>query len=757
MPANASIVINSGTAGEAAIDLPINTVVNLSNYSDTGVVSYQWVIVSQPEGAPQVNLEPHIDPPIVSTEPACSFTPTKEGSYLIRLTVNEGEPDESTDTTICAVRELQTGDRIPAPQETTEVNADDGWAPGAVTKILQRVTRLEDAGIFVAQNDSGGTLEIGHVVHMNGMTEIGTGDNARKIPTVGKAIATDLNTVDGPLGVVVATVAGELLPTLSGSLCRVMVMGGFASYTLPGTPGAGDPLFVGNDGRLSTDAGDYVRQVGDVAKDNGDGTFDIAISAGANSIPRGNAGGDLTGLYPDPTVAKINGTSVSEGGNLGAVLQMVDANEAGWGPVLLANTEAVSGTLRVQNGGTGSALTTFAQGGVVYANTTSSMGVTAAAAGAGYFLTSGPSGTGAPTWTQTVPVSAGGTGLAGGYTVGAMLYANGAASLTYLEPTAAGTRGILQSKGDGSAPVWIVNGTSGHPLISKGSGTDAVFEQMNLATSAGLTGTLSVDRGGTGQSSALTQYGAVYAASTTAMATTAAGTAGQPLLAAGPSAAPSFGALNLGTAAAVTGTLPVNRGGTGNSLGAMSTGGIVYASSTSAMSVTGAGNLGEILTSRGYFAEPPQWISLPDLFNEYYGDSFITSTASYSTTGGAYTQIVALTNCDLEIGNITVSCVPIADGLPFSNTITTASNGAATTVSLKYVVTGPVGFGTKNYIYQFRSSTAHNNNQVTGSITFPTFTFRATVQGDYDVALQATVTAGDTFQVLNLAMRVTQG
>lgn len=54
-----------------------------------------------------------------------------------------------------------------------------------------------------------------------------------------------------------------------------------------------------------------------------------------------------------------------------------------------------------------------------------------------------------------------------------------------------------------------------------------------------VSGTLPVANGGTGQSSALTQYGVVYASSTTAMATTSAGTAGYVLTSNG-SSAPTF-------------------------------------------------------------------------------------------------------------------------------------------------------------------------------------------------------------------------
>jgi hypothetical protein len=154
-----------------------------------------------------------------------------------------------------------------------------------------------------------------------------------------------------------------------------------------------------------------------------------------------------------------------------------------------ATTGAITlaGTLSTANGGTN--LISFTSGGAMYATSTSA-------------LTTG-----------TLPNTAGGTGQSSAFTQYGITYAS---TTTALATTAAGT-----------STTVLHGNASGAPTFGA------------VSLTADVSGTLPNTSGGTGQSSAFTQYGVTYASTTTALATTAAGTAGYVLTSNG-SSAPTF-------------------------------------------------------------------------------------------------------------------------------------------------------------------------------------------------------------------------
>jgi hypothetical protein len=119
-------------------------------------------------------------------------------------------------------------------------------------------------------------------------------------------------------------------------------------------------------------------------------------------------------------------------------------------------------------------------------------------------------------------------------------------------------------------------------------------------TQFSLTSPVAVSLGGTGSTTAFTQYGVAYGSTTSAMATTASGTSVQ-LLHGNASGAPTWSAVSLTTD--VSGILPIANGGT-NSTATATAGGAGYGTGT-AHAYTAAGTAGQVLTSTG--AGAPTW------------------------------------------------------------------------------------------------------------------------------------------------------
>ena len=343
----------------------------------------------------------------------------------------------------------------------------------------------------------------------------------------------------------------------------------------------------------------------------------------------------------------------------------------------------------------------------------------------------------AQTFTSPIAATSGGTGT-GTYTTGDIIYASGTNTLSKLS---IGTTGQALTV-SGGVPAWAAAGgstsltttsftaTAGQtsftvsytPSLVQGvyrngvkldpadytasSGTAIVLAaaaalndniQVQFFTALSTLATpLAVSLGGTGQSSNLTQYGLMYGSTTTAMATTAAGTSTQ-VLHGNAAGAPTWSAVSL--TADVTGTLPVANGGTGV---ASATAYALLAGGTTStgafQSLASVGTTGQILTSNGAGALPT--------FQAAAGGGGLGGMTVYSFRGTASKATTVLTVSAVSNGLINVG-----------DTITTTAGTSLGVVSSFGTGTGGVG------TYNMSTSSTQTSTTVytsAGTFTIPT-------------------------------------
>lgn len=217
--------------------------------------------------------------------------------------------------------------------------------------------------------------------------------------------------------------------------------------------------------------------------------------------------------------------------------------------------------------------------------------------------------------------------------------------------------------------------TDGGQQYNAGNGLVTVGNTFHFATDTGYT-----------------QFGVAYASGSTTMAVTAAGSANQVFRVPGAGGAPAFGAIDLDAAAATTGTLAVDRGGT--NIGSYTVGDMLYASGVDTLSTLAAVAVGNVLISGGEDAAP-SWGKV-DLNNATSSTLVVsrggTGTTTFASRGlliGAGTvaigAIAAPTIGQIVMGDATASSLPKFSTVAGDLTATHSGGNAVFTIANKAV------------------------------------------------------------------------
>jgi len=260
----AAVIKINGVAGSND-DLPIDTLVQLDNQNAGGELTFTWIILDQPPGAVDALSATNIQNP--------TFTPKKEGTYLIKLTVNQTLPSEVSQTKIAGIRYLKTRQRNPAAGETIE-NGSRGWA-GAAGPLLNIIDqRASDAGDQVGVVATGApNVNVNDVVRASATETLKLGLPGQEV-LAGWATTNALliASVDQMLGVCTGAVDGSAGPYAPGKLIKVRI---FGIYTgIAGAPVLGAPVYVSDVGTVVDTPGTVTRQIGNVTRVGG-GTYDV--------------------------------------------------------------------------------------------------------------------------------------------------------------------------------------------------------------------------------------------------------------------------------------------------------------------------------------------------------------------------------------------------------------------------------------------------------------------------------------------------
>jgi hypothetical protein len=326
--ARALIQIN-GTDGSND-NLPIGVAVSLNNDGNGGELTYAWSILDQPEGPADSLSATNVQNP--------TFTPNKEGTYLLQVIVNAG-PSELINTAIAGIRQLKSLSRIPAAAETLEDGAT-GWKD-AVNEQLQKLDNVQaDGNRIVCMSYSGAA--VGDVVKFSGLTTLKSGlPGQENVPTIAKA----LTETSRPLGIIEAAVSGG---STSSALVYVRIAGLVPAHA-PGTPAVDAAVYLDSATSLPTLTVESVRIGHVVFTDNVHGWY-YWFFEGHATASAGGGGGSTTNItqmllvddswghddigFPGPTGAVGATGAQGPAGAQGLPLFMLQDDAPQWEPLL---------------------------------------------------------------------------------------------------------------------------------------------------------------------------------------------------------------------------------------------------------------------------------------------------------------------------------------------------------------------------------------------------------------------------------------
>lgn len=259
-------------------DLPINVVVLLDNDGNGGEVTYNWAILEQPDGTAD-NLSS-------STIHNPTFTPKKEGTYLIELIVNQSLASEQRDQVTVGIHQLKNNQRVPAPNEELEGDANGGWAESAVNPYLQWIDK-QQADPHIVVGVASGTVSRGTIVRCVGSYTIKAGLPGEEVlPQFGVASSNTFSHLWGQLGIVEGTPTNPngAVTVGTGALIRVRFFGMFHQFSGTGFT-VGDPVFLSASSGFSTTDGVYRRQLGICTAFNGGSSLgDVLFDGSAPTL-----------------------------------------------------------------------------------------------------------------------------------------------------------------------------------------------------------------------------------------------------------------------------------------------------------------------------------------------------------------------------------------------------------------------------------------------------------------------------------------